>query len=311
MIAEIYVEVDDFCQEEVGKISWLINRQSYFRTLHTKRTLKKRITISEIMTVLIYYPHSGYKNFNPDSYRDYYEKEVMKNWLKDFPDLVSYQRFVWWIPLALLPLMCFVMWRCCNGRRTGIYFIDSTKIGVGHDKRAHQNKVFKGFASWGKTSMGWFYGFKLHLLVNQYGELIHLHFTTGSVSDNNAKVLFHLTNDINGWLIGDKGYLCNQEKKEFVEKNGKISWFSKPRKNQKNQKIYFDKMPFMARLWVRKRGLIETVIGIKKKELDLEHTRHRSIFNAFTHMYAAIAAYYFRTEKPKTNIHLEPFLLAS
>ena len=306
MIAEIYVEVDDFCQEEVGKISRLINRQSYFRTLYTKRTLNKRITISEIMTVLIYYPHSGYKNF-----KTYYEKEVLKNWLKDFPDLVSYQRFVWWIPLALLPLMCFVMWRCCNGRRTGIYFIDSTKIGVCHDKRAHQNKVFKGFASWGKTSMGWFYGFKLHLLVNQYGELIHLHFTTGSVSDNNAKVLFHLTNDINGWVIGDKGYLCNQEKMEFVEKNGKISWFAKPRKNQKNQKIYFDKMPFMARLWVRKRGLIETVIGIKKKELDLEHTRHRSIFNAFTHMYATIAAYYFRTEKPKTNIHLEPFLLAS
>ena len=303
MIAEIYVEVDDFCKSQVEKISSLIVKHKFFEDLYEKRHLSKRMTMAEVMTILIYYHYSGYKNF-----KTYYTKYVEKELKNDFT-IVSYNRFVWWTPLALLPLICFVMWCCCNGKRTGIYFIDSTKISACNNRRVHMNKVFKGFASWGKTSMGWFWGFKLHLLVNQYGELINCRFTTGSVSDNNVKVLFHLTNDINGWVIGDKGYLCNKAKNDFIEKDGEISLFAKPRKNQKTKKSYYDRIPFLAKLWARKRGLIETIIGVKKEEFNLEHTRHRSIFNAFTHMYAAIAAYYFRVNKPNASINLEQYLL--
>jgi len=120
-----------------------------------------------------------------------------------------------------------------------------------------------------------------------------------------------LTQSVQGWVFGDKGYLCNQEKLAFVEHDAKISWFSKPRSNQKIKKSYYDKMPFEARFWAKKRGLIETTIGIQKEELDLEHTRHRSFSNTLTHLIAALAAYYFRVKKPKANIDMSAFLLTS
>ena len=128
----------------------------------------------------------------------------------------------------------FHIFRCKSSIRTDNYFIDSTKIISCHPKRAHQNKVFNGIASWGKTSTGWFYGIKIHLIINNLGEIIQTCFTTGGTSDTHIGVLFYLLKDLSGWVFGDKGYLMNKEKLAFVEYDGMIDFFAKPRNNTKN-----------------------------------------------------------------------------
>lgn len=309
MLAEIYVEIDDFCKEYGAQISKRIEGIPFWNKLFTRRKLSSKVHLSEVMTVLIYYHYSQYRHF-----KAYYEKVVLVDFKKDFPDLPSYSGFVWWIPLAILPLLLFVHWRNSQSQRSGVYYIDSTKIAVCDKHRVHQNKVFKGFAAWGKTSMGWFYGFKLHLLVNQQGELMASRFTPGNVADNDMHLLYELSEQVvnpkqSAWIFGDKGYLCQASKKAVLEEDGRVIFCAKPRKNQKNAKQWYKDLPLLGRLWGKKRGLIESVIGIHKDCFDLEHTRHRSMMNAFAHMYAALAAYHFRPKKPSTNIKIEAHLI--
>ena len=290
MLDEIYYEVDEFNQLYLEKIAEYASHINWY----PKRKIGC-MSMSEIMTILIFYHYSHYKNF-----KHYYEQYVCKDLKNDFPILVSYDRFIWYIPMAFLPMMGFHLFRCKLSIRTNNYFIDSTKIVACHPKRAHQNEVFKGIASWGKTSTGWFYGIKIHLIINNLGEIIQTCFTTGNTSDTNIGVLFYLLKDLSGWIFGDKGYLMNEEKLAFVEYDGTLDFFAKPRNNTKkaNQKFIPDEAKKMA----KKRPIIETVIGLQKGVLDLEHTRHRSALNAFTHMLAAMCAYSFYQRKPKVSI---------
>ena len=99
--------------------------------------------------------------------------------------------------------------------------------------------MFKGLADWGKTSTGWFYGIKIHLVINNLGEVIQTRFTTGSSSDTNIATLFYLLKDLSGWVFADKGYLMNEAKLAVVEYEGQIDFFAKPRKNKSGLAPYF------------------------------------------------------------------------
>lgn len=290
MLDEIYYEVDEFNQLYLEKIAGFASNINWY----PKRKIGC-MSMGEIMTILIFYHYSHYKNF-----KQYYEQYVCKDLKRDFPILVSYDRFIWYIPMTLLPMLCFHLCRCKLSTRTNNYFIDSTKIVACHPKRVHQNEVFKGIASWGKTSTGWFYGIKIHLVINNLGEIMQTCFTTGSMPDTNIGVLFYLLKDLSGWVFGDKGYLMSQAKMDFIEYDGTLDFFAKPRNNtqKSNQKF----MPDEAKKMAKKRPIIETVIGLQKGVLDLEHTRHRSALNAFTHMLAAMCAYSFYQRKPKVSI---------
>ena len=105
----------------------------------------------------------------------------MKHLRGAFPRLVSYTRMVELMPSALIPLCSYLHTR--RGRVSGISFIDSTPIIVCHPKRAHSHKLFEEVAKWGKNSVGWFYGFKLHLIINDEGELLALKLTPANVDD--------------------------------------------------------------------------------------------------------------------------------
>jgi hypothetical protein len=151
MLTEIYYEVDEFNKLHLKKIA------AYAATIDWCPGRKLGcMPISEIMTILIYYHYSHYKNF-----KQYYTEHVGKEPKRDLPVLVGYDRFVWYIPMAFLPTSCFRLYRCLCSKRTGIYFVDSTRIEACHPKRVHQHQVFKGLASWGETSTGWFYGIKI------------------------------------------------------------------------------------------------------------------------------------------------------
>jgi hypothetical protein len=292
MLVEIYYEVDEFNKRFAEKIL-----QFYKLSGYTPLRKMGRMTMSEVMTILIYYHYSHYKNF-----KSYYNEHLSKVLQKDFPSLVGYDRFVTLIPLALLPMMMFHIYRCSRSLRTGIYYIDSTRLEVCHPKRAHQNKVFKGIANWGKTSVGWFYGIKLHLIINNLGEVVHTCFTQASTSDSNSSVLFKLLNDLDGWVFGDRGYLLNEERLAFAQYDGKIDFFAKPRKNMKQKNKQF--MPQLAKDFAKKRPIIETIIGINKEVFNLEHTRHRSVHNAYVHTFSALCAYSFYLKKPKVKLNI-------
>ena len=295
MLVEIYFEIDEFVKA---------NKEFLYQILHKsgqcQRLYPCSLSLSELMTILVYYHYSHYNCF-----KHYYKDCVQKRLKKDFPHLVSYNRFVELMPRALYPMCLFLSHRTALAQKTGIYFIDSAPLKVCHPKRAHQHKVFKGWASWGKTSTGWFYGLKYHIVVNQKGELVSFYISSANTADNHPRVLFWLTNELQGYLFGDKGYLMNEEKKAFIEHDHQLCCITKNRKNAKKA----EELTKEQQSWLKKRGVIESVIDLHKNHLNIEHSRHRAPLNGFTHILAALTAYTFYPEKPKAFVVDQTYLL--
>lgn len=248
--------------------------------------MEGHLSPSEVMAITIYYHFSGYKCFK------YYYQECILGELKSyFPAALSYNRFVEIKKRVNLALFCFIY--CCGlGNKTGVGYIDSTKLAVCDNHRIHSHRVFKDLAKRGKTSTGWFYGLKLHLLINEQGELLGFAFSSGNVSDNNPEIVSYLCTYMSwGKIFGDAGYV-SQKLFEALYQQG-ITLLTKIRKNMKNKL-----MNFQDKLYLKKRSLVETVIDLLKSICDLWHTRHRSIDNAFNNMLSALAAYSFFDHKP-------------
>ena len=183
-------------------------------------------------------------------------------------------------------------------------YIDSTKLAVCDNHRIHQHKVFKGLAQRGKTSMGWFYGLKLHVIINDKGALISFCFSAGNVSDNNKEIVGYLCRYLqNGVKVfGDAGYV-SQNLFDMLYKQG-ITLITKIRKNMKN------KLLTLKDKWLlKKRTLVETAIDLWKHIGDLWHTRHRSVDNAFNNVLACLAAYHFNDHKPSSKMSKKQYLL--
>jgi len=190
-----------------------------------------------------------------------------------------------------VPLFAFLLHN--KGKITGISFIDSTKIQICHNERIQRNKVFSGLARRGKTTAGWFYGFKLHLIINEQGEILAFQFTPGNTAD--ISMLEKLSRGIFGKLFGDKGYISAEIAKKLFERGLKL--FTTLKNKMKNKLI-----ELKDKVLLRKRVLVETVNDQLKNISQLEHTRHRSIGNFFINALAAIAAYIRQPKKPSINL---------
>jgi hypothetical protein len=209
----------------------------------------------------------------------------------DFHDLVSYNRFLELRSKALMPIVIFLNLKRMKAP-TGISYIDSFSLKSCHVKRQSSHKTLRGLAMKGKTSIGWFYGFKVHLIINQFGEIIVCRVTSGNVADNNEKILMKLTKKIFGKLFGDKGYLVRENVAENLAACG-VFLKTKVRKNMKERPLSEEDANLL-----HKRGVIESVGAILKQHLSLEHTRHRSIAGFFCHVFSTLIAYTFREKKP-------------
>jgi hypothetical protein len=148
------------------------------------------------MTIIVMFHSSSYRNF-----KAYYTTQVMQNYAGAFPRLPGYQRFVELMPSALVPLCAYLQTR--RGQCSGISFVDSTSLKVCHNRRIHSHQVFAGCARRGKTSVDWCYGFKLHLVINDCGELLSLRLTPGNADDR--RPVPELVKGLFGKLFGDKG----------------------------------------------------------------------------------------------------------
>jgi hypothetical protein len=283
-IVTVFCEIDDFCQyfEPEWKKSLLANSEK-------QRDRKTTLCLSEIMTIIVWFHSSGYRTF-----KDYYKEQVMKHYKWAFPKLVSYNRFVELMQTAIVPLCCYLDTR--KGISKGIAFIDSLPLAVCHNRRIYSNKVFTDIAERSKSSMGWFYGFKLHLVVNDIGEIVSLRLTVGNVDDR--EVVPVLTKGITGKLFGDRGYISQKLFKSLFE--GGLQLITKPRatKKMKQQKL----LPLFDKMMLRKRSIIETVNDQLQNISQIEHSRHRSLANFFVNIIAALIAYSFRDKLPSLNI---------
>jgi hypothetical protein len=285
ILTKLFVEIDDFMQ--------VYEPMSNMKLIGDGKVQRQRDTnlcLSEIMTIVVYFHISGYRTF-----KNFYKNHMLVQHQKTFPNLVSYERFVKLQERVLMPLSVFMKTQRI-GKSTGITFVDSTTMDVCNNRRIHQHKVFKGIAQRGKSSTGWFYGFKLHLLVNEFGEIVNFAFTPGNTDDRNEELMLKLTKNISGKLIGDKGYL-SQKLFDLLWDNN-IQLITKIKKNMKNKL-----MPLLDKLLLRKRALIESVNDQLKNISQLEHTRHRSPVNAMVNWVSSLIAYSYQPKKPSINFH--------
>lgn len=276
-LIEIFCETDDFCQVfSVWEQTHLLG--------NTQGNRKPRLSDSEIMTILIFYHLSGFKCF-----KYYYNRFVCQNLSGHFPGLVSYNRFIELIPRYYIKLFFFSK-TFCTVKSDKISYVDSTKLPVCHNLRIHSNRVFKDIARRGKTSTGYFYGLKIHLVINDIGEIIDFVITPGNIADNNKELLRQLFQNVKGKVFGDKGYLTKIFN-ELYEQG--VQLITKVRRNMKTSLV-----TMKDKFYLNKRGVIESVIDILKSICDIDHTRHRSPQNAIIHILGGVAAYHFLDQKP-------------
>jgi len=279
-LLELFVEVDDFHKTFEG---WAAQQQLPGKA---KRGPAPSLSPSEIMTIVIHFHQAGYRDF-----KHYYQKHVCEHLFAEFPGLVSYGRFIELMPGVLLVLRAYLQSRF--GNCTGIAFVDSTPLAVCHNRRISRNRVFNNLAARGKSTMGWFYGFKLHLIVNDVSELLAVHLTPGNVDDRQP--LEAMSKDLFGKLFGDKGYLSQALFETLYERG--LELITSLRKNMKNQLMLLS-----DRLMLRKRFIIETITDQLKNISQIEHTRHRSPANFAVNLLAGLIAYTHQPKKPSLRL---------
>ena len=290
-LTELFCHVDDFCKVFVP--AW---QKQQLASGEIQRQRERSLSISEIMTILIHFHQSHYRNF-----KAYYIDYVQERLRREFPGLVSYTRFVEFMPSVLLPL-CVYLRQGCFGTCTGISFIDSTSLAVCKNQRIHAHKVFSGLARRGRTSTGWFFGFKLHLIINDRGELLNLMLTPGNVDDR--KPVPTMAQELFGKLFADKGYISKKLREELLH-TFNVQLITGIRSNMQNKLVLL-----MDKLLLRKRAVIETIIDQLKNISQIEHSRHRSPINFLVNLLCGLIAYCHQPKKPSLGLGTLPALIA-
>ena len=277
-LVELFCHVDDFCQ--AFEAEWLRHQVA---SGQRQRQRRGRLCLSELMTVLIWFHQSHYRDF-----KAFYLNHVCIHLRAAFPGLVSYGRFVELMPSTLIPLCAYL--RSCQGTCTGISFIDSTPLAVCHPQRRHQHRLFADQAQWGKSSTGWFFGFKLHVVVHDQGQLLNVALTPANVDDRQP--VPGLVQDLFGKRVADRGYISKKLSKQ-LKTLFDLQLITKLRSNMKNQLL-----PMADKLLLRKQAIIETIIDQFKNISQIEHTRHRSPVNFMVNLLGGLIAYCHQPKKP-------------
>lgn len=275
IIINIFFQIDEFCKVFIPVWNkYLID--------NNKKHYKSRVDTlseSELITIEILYQLSGYKNF-----KEFYNNTLYFILKSYFPNIPSYKRLISLKYKIMVPLLFCLQYN--KGKETGIYYIDSTPLTVCKNQRINNHKTFKDLANRGKTSMGWFYGFKLHLIINDKKEIMNIKITKGNVFDN--QVIDDLVKNLKGKLFGDRGYLSEKEKLKELEKK-EIILITKSRKNMKIKKE--DNLSEEDKTLLSKRNIIETVIGEIKRLTNICTTKIKNVYNYFVNILSSICAY--------------------
>lgn len=286
-LLELYYHVDEFWQGFAP--AW---RRLQLVSGQRQRERAGRMSASEIMTILILFHVLRYRDF-----KTYYTRHVQVYWRAEFPALVSYSRFIELVSTVLVPLCAYL--QSCLGDCSGISDVDSTALAVCHNRRIGRHRVFREVAARGKTSVGWFYGFKLHLVVNERGDLLAWRLTPGNVDDRTPVPA--LVKALWGQLFGDKGYLSGPLTEHLLAQG--LQLITRIKATMKNRLLLLD-----DRLLLDKRGLGDSAIDLLKTSCQIEHARHRSLTGFFANLLAGLTAYCHLPAKPSLH-HNTPTLI--
>ena len=287
-LVDIFYLVDEFCKEfDRVKEGHILTKESSKKS----RNRAFRMSDSEVITILIYFHMKQFRNL-----KHFYINYIQAHCTSDFPETVSYNRFVELQQKALVPITVFLQ-LCCLGKCTGISFIDSTPLRVCHIKREHSHKTFKGLATKGKTSVEWVFGFKLHIVINDKGEIVDFLFTQANVDDREPLKNKNFHKNVFGKIFADRGYI-SKDLFDMLFVDG-IHLITRIKKNMKNSRMLLS-----DKVYLRKRALIETVNDQLKNICQIEHTRHRCFVNFVGNMVSALVAYNFQPKKPSLNLEI-------
>ena len=278
-IITLFCEIDDFF---LAYEKWVSTQCLPEPPPLETRGRPRQLHPSEVMTLLIAFHQSNYRTF-----KHFYLKHACVYWRAEFPHLVSYTRFVQLKKEVLTLLVSYLS--TTLGDCSGVSFVDSTRLRVCDNKRISSHRVFADVAERSKTSMGWFYGFKLHLIINDTGELLDVALTPGNTDDRQPLPKF--TNTLHGSLFADRGYI-SKDLRELFSREG-LSFVYKVRSNMKPLEVSVSEAVLLG-----KPTLIESVIKELKTQTVLEHTRHRSFENFQVNTVSALIAYQLLENKP-------------
>jgi hypothetical protein len=172
---------------------------------------------------------------------------------------------------------------------------------VCHNRRIKSHRVFAGLAQRGKDSVDWFYGFKLHLVINDCGEILSCRLTPANVDDR--RPVPQMAQGLFGKLIGDKGYLSQDLVARLLHQG--VELLTPIRKNMKPRLLRLN-----DKVLLRKRVLIETINDQLKNVSQIEHSRHRSPANFLVNVLAGIIAYCHQPKKPSLQVTPEALALS-
>lgn len=280
-LTELFCHIDDFCK------TFEPQYKKYLVQHGRKRNRKACISLSEIMTIYVLFHLLRFRQFK------YFYLCYIKPFYQDaFPKMPSYSRFVELYPAAIVPMLALL--KASLSSCEGVSFVDATPLRVCHNRRIYRHKVFAGIAARGKSSMGWFFGFKLHLAINHKGELLDLCLTPGNTDDR--KGLEELARSLFGLVFADKGYLSKALQKKLAEEES-IRLITNVKKGMKKPE-YTE----FERKVLKKRSLIETVFEELKGLMQIEHSRHRSHAGFMMNLLSGLVAYCWMPKKPFTRL---------
>ncbi len=281
-VTAIFCDIDDFCQQ--FEQAWSNHPQ--LPSMPGEKRSGSRMRLSEVMTIVIAFHGSGARTF-----KDFYTLTVLPHWRKAYPTLVSYNHFVELMPWCLMLLCCFLNTR--RGEMTGIAFVDSTPIEVCHPARAHAHRVFQHQVGWGRSSTGWKFGFKLHLIINERGELLAFKLTPANTDDR--KPVPEMTQGLFGQLFGDRGYISQKLFEQLYQRG--LQLVTKAKKNMRQRLV-----KLIDKILLRKRSIIESVNDQLKNICQIEHSRHRSGWNFLVNLLAGLIAYTYQPKLPSLDL---------
>jgi hypothetical protein len=178
-----------------------------------------------------------------------------------------------------------------RGRKTGVYYVDSTHFAVCKNIRISSHKTFNGLAARSHSSIDWFYGFKLHMIINDKSEIVAIKITKGTTDDRKAFEEMAIKKDLKGKVYADKGYISKDLFARLYNKG--LMLITGIKRDMKNHLI-----PILDKIFHRKRFIIETIFGYIKEQFNIRPNKHRSPINFFASLFAALIAFQIKPNKP-------------
>jgi hypothetical protein len=280
-ITDLFVFVDDFVE---GLEKDLQTHQLPATEAKRCPTRVPSLSSSEIVCILLMFQNSPCRNFK------YFYNSFLQLYKPEFPQMPCYHRFVALMPRVICHLIILLYSLLSPGN--GVAYVDATSLAVCHPKRISRNKVFKGLAKLGKTTKGWFFGFKLHVIIDTKGNLMRVRLTPGNTDDRS--VIEQMTQNLTGILFGDKGYISKELFLTLYKRGLKL--ITGIKKTMKNMLL-----PLHEKIMLCKRSLVETVFDYLKNKLMLEHSRHRSPLNMIIHVISTLIVYQLKPSKPSIS----------